>query len=75
MPKIRKTYKKDYKISVVKKLKSSGKPLKEVATEEGISISSVNRWKFGFKDERFKNYLSQKREWISKISLKQLLKL
>ena len=44
MPKQQKTYTREFKLEAVQLLKSSGKPMSQIARELGISVSTLSRW-------------------------------
>jgi transposase len=44
MPKQQKTYTREFKFEVVQLVKSSGKPMSQIARELGISDSALSKW-------------------------------
>src|SRR6266487_6270342 len=44
MPKQQKTYTREFKLEAVQLVKSSGKPMSQIARELGISDSALSRW-------------------------------
>ena len=44
MPKQQKTYTREFKLEAVQLVKSSGKPMSQIARELGVSDSALSRW-------------------------------
>ncbi len=44
MPKQQKTYTKEFKLEAVQLVKSSGKPMSQIACELGVSDSALSKW-------------------------------